>query len=179
MVNSPNSWDYQRVVSICSFCLVFFEKYVTHDGSGSMYAIYNMVAQFYHQQNYPKLDIAAIYHAYGSVMGENGRWSWVAFDATISFRWLHQQRYPLVNVYISMENHHVQWVNMGKSTINHILFIAMLVYQRVSILHWPNVSKTHCFCLETHSDEDISSGGWDAEESKWGLSLMDPKMDGL
>ena len=39
--------------------------------------------------------------------------------------------YPLVNVYIAMENHHVSW---GKSTISTGSFsIVMLNYQRVSV----------------------------------------------
>ena len=42
-------------------------------------------------------------------------------------------RYPLVNVYITMENHHANtMLLMGKSTINGTFSIAMLVYQRVA-----------------------------------------------
>ena len=32
-----------------------------------------------------------------------------------------QLYYPLVNVYITMENHHVSWCFMGKSTINGLI----------------------------------------------------------
>ena len=37
--------------------------------------------------------------------------------------------YPLVNVYIAMENHHFQWVN---PLFQWLFSIAMLVYQRVN-----------------------------------------------
>jgi hypothetical protein len=39
--------------------------------------------------------------------------------------------YPLVNVYITMENHHFQWVNHGKSTISMAIFNSVTNYQRV------------------------------------------------
>ena len=42
--------------------------------------------------------------------------------------WNYQQTYPLVNVYITMENNHFQWVN---PLFQWAFSIAMLVYQRV------------------------------------------------
>ena len=40
--------------------------------------------------------------------------------------------YPLVNVYITIENHHFQWVNHGKSTISMAIFNSYVTnYQRV------------------------------------------------
>ena len=41
--------------------------------------------------------------------------------------------YPLVNCYITMEDHNFQWDSMGKSTINGPFSIAILNYQRVLV----------------------------------------------
>ena len=43
--------------------------------------------------------------------------------------YINVQRYSLVNVYMTMENHHVQWVN---PLFLWSFSIAMLIYQRVN-----------------------------------------------
>ena len=66
----------------------------------------------------------------GSLRGQARHWM-VVPEIQIWMEWIQEWIficYPLVNVYIAMENHHVL---MGKSTINGHFQIAMLNYQRV------------------------------------------------
>ena len=83
--------------------------------------------------------------------------------------------YPLVNVYITMEDHHFSWENHGKSTISMVMFHSYVTnYQRVTTISVADLNPPH-----STSQRPIPSRGRPHGSSvPWNCDLRDPAWPG-